>query len=393
MFSFVKNIDLLKAKKVAGVEVLLSAGGELYNVVVVEKKNDKVQIVSTEQGLDFEQFKQKIDKNIPLFLSVDGKGVLHKKLSFTEEENNAQLLSKVLPGADEQQFYVQSAGEFVSVLRRDTLDVSVNEFKKSGYFIVAAALGPFALNSILSLVVSKVVHTSLNQLNINDAKIDALGKAEATALKVNIADEQLNASSVVAFASALNYFVNTEAFFEAEIIQSSNIDFKEKRKLVVGGVAVLVFFFVLLFVNYLVYDSLKSSNNELEAQFKMQEDDFNKSEILKKELDEKIALKEKLGVNGSTRISSYLDEIAASVPAAIQLTELSLNPVEKKIKDDKEIEYDVNQIVIAGRCKKSIYYNDWKKDLSKMEWVKNISVVNYIDADDEVGEFILKITF
>ena len=68
MFSFVKNIDLLKAKKVAGVEVLLSAGGELYNVVVVEKKNDKVQIVSTEQGLDFEQFKQKIDKNIPLFL-------------------------------------------------------------------------------------------------------------------------------------------------------------------------------------------------------------------------------------------------------------------------------------------------------------------------------------
>ena len=393
MFSFMKNIDLLKAKKVAGVEVLLSASGESYNVVVLEKKNDKVQIVSAELGLDVEQFKQKIEKNIPLFLSIDGKGVLHKKVSFTESENKAQLLGKVLPGADEQQFYVQSAGEFVSVLRKDALDVVVNEFTKSGYCMVGAALGPFALNSILSLVESKVVYTSLYQLQIKEAKIDAIEKSESAALKVTIADEQLNVSAVVAFASALNYFVNADSFFEAEIVQTSADDFKEKRKFVVGGVSVLVFFFVLLFVNYLVYDYLKTSNNELEAQCKMQEEDFHKSEILKKELDEKLALKEKLGVNGSTRISYYLDAIAASVPAPIQLTELALNPVSKKIKNDKEIEYEVNEIVIAGRCKKSIYYNDWKKDLSKLEWVKNISVVNYVDADDEVGEFILKITF
>ena len=393
MFSFLKNIDLLKAKKVAGVEVLLSAGTELYNVVIVEKKNDKVQIVTSEQGLTAEEFKHKIDKNIPLYLSVDGKGVLHKKVSFDSNENKAQLLAKVLPGADEQQFYIQSAGEFVSVLRRDVLDVVITEFKKSGYFIVGTALGPFALNSILTLVENKVLGTSLYQLQINDAKIHALDKAEASLLKVNIADEQLSASAVVAFASALNYFVNSDSFFDAEIVQSSANDFKEKRKFVVGGISVLVFFFILMLVNFLVYDSLKNSNNELEAQFKMQEENFNKSEQLKKELDEKIALKEKLGVNGSTRISYYLDAIAASVPAEIQLTELSLNPVDKKIKEDKEIEYEVNRILISGRCKKSIYYNDWKKDLAKLDWVKNISVVNYIDADDEVGEFILKISF
>ena len=79
------------------------------------------------------------------------------------------------------------------------------------------------------------------------------------------------------------------------------------------------------------YTALEDNPNH----FVIDKNNPNKSEILKKELDEKIALKEKLGVNGSTRISSYLDEIAASVPAAIQLTELSLNPVEKKIKDDK----------------------------------------------------------
>jgi len=393
MFSFLKNIDLLKAKKVAGVELLLSGGTELYNVVIVEKKNDKVQIVATEQGLDFELFKQKIDKSIPLFFSIDGKGVLHKKVSFVSDENKAQLLAKVLPGADEQQFYIQSAGEFVSVLRKDVLDVALNDLKTAGYFVVGAALGPFALNNILSLVDSKTIATSMYQLQIADSKIDAIDKSEPSSLKVNIADEQINSSLVVAFASALNYFVGEQFFFESEKLRESSLDYYEKRKFTVGGIAILVFFFVLLLVNYLVYDSLKSSNNELEAQFKMQEENFNKSEKLKKELEEKIALKEKLGVNGSTRISYYLDEIAASVPSAIQLTELSLNPVEKKIKDDKEIEYEVNRILISGRCKKSIYYNDWKKDLAKMDWVKNISVVNYIDADDEVGEFILKISF
>ena len=142
-----------------------------------------------------------------------------------------------------------------------------------------------------------------------------------------------------------------------------------------------------------MYDALKSGNSDLQAQFSLQSENFKISEVLKSELEAKRSLKEKLGVNGVTRISYYLDRIAATLPAQIQLTALAVNPVEKKIKADKEIEYEVNHIVIAGKCKKSIYYNAWKQELARMDWVRNISVVNYVDADDEVGAFVLKLEY
>ena len=46
-----------------------------------------------------------------------------------------------------------------------------------------------------------------------------------------------------------------------------------------------------------------------------------------KELDAKKSLKEKLGVNGVTRISFYLDRIAATVPSQIQLTVIHVQMV------------------------------------------------------------------
>ncbi|MCX6180630.1 MAG: hypothetical protein NT150_01705 [Bacteroidetes bacterium] len=394
MISF-KNIDLLKANKVAGVELFIAESGLVFNVSVLEKKSGKIHLISSFDNLDLEQFKQKVDKNIPLFISADGKGVLHKSVNFTEEEPTSTLLGKVLPGADENSFYVQgTAGAFISVVRREVLDLAFNELKSLGYYFIGAALGPFAIDKVATLIEEKTVNTSVYALKISEGKIASFAKKEAgSVLKVSIGGEQISEVAVLSFASALTYFLGEESFFNSDFLSSAKSEFKEKRKFTVLGIGVLVFFFVLMLVNFLVYDSLKSSNAELQAEFNLQSENFKKSEKLKKELEAKKELKDKLGVSGVTKIAYYLDQIAATVPTQIQLTEMTVNPVKKKIKDDKEIEYDVNHIVIAGKCKKSIYYNEWKQQLAKMDWVSNISVVNYIDADDEVGEFVLKLSY
>ena len=389
------NMDLLKANKVAGVELFISESGLMFSVSVLEKKAGKIHLLSGYDNLDVEQFKQKVDKNIPLYISIDGKGVLHKSVVYTEEEANSVLLGKVLPGADENNFYVQgTGGAFVSVVRRDILDSVLSELKSLGYYFVGAALGPFAVDKVAALIEEKTINTSAYTLKIGEGKIVSFAKKEVgSGLKVNIGGEQIAEVDVLSFVSGLVYFVSEDSFFASDFLSEAKNEFKEKRKFSVLGVGIMAFFFVLLFVNYLVYDSLKSSNSDLQAQFNLQSESFKKSEVLKTELNAKKALKEKLGVNGVTKISYYLDRIAATVPPQIELTEMTVNPVEKKIKPEKEIEYEVSHIVIAGKCKKSIYYNEWKQKLAKMDWVSNISVVNYIDADDEVGEFVLKLSY
>ena len=395
MFNFFKDIDLLKSSKIAGLELFVSESGLLISVSVLEKKKGKIQLLATHEKLNVEQFAAAIDKNMPLYLSVDGKGVLHKSVGFTGDDSSAALLAKVLPGADESSFYVQGvSASFVSVVRREILDAVLLELTTLGYYIVGAALGPFALEKVATLIENKVVNTSNYIVKLNEGKLLSFERKEnALALKANIGGEQVAEANVLSFVSALLYFISEDTFFTSDSLHKSKKEFREKRKFAVHGTSILLFFFVLLFVNYLVYDALKSGNSDLQAQFSLQSENFKISEVLKSELEAKRSLKEKLGVNGVTRISYYLDRIAATLPAQIQLTALAVNPVEKKIKADKEIEYEVNHIVIAGKCKKSIYYNAWKQELARMDWVRNISVVNYVDADDEVGAFVLKLEY
>lgn len=385
---------MLKAKKIAGVEVLLSAS-PMFRVSILEKKNKKLHLVETYEAEDVPALKVKLDKNIPLYLSIDGKGVLHKDGVYNENETLAKIFSKAFLSADASAFYIQPVGgNFVSAVRKDAVDGLFQELSSGGHYILGISLGPFVLNRIRTLLENKTITTSSYIVQLGAERIESFSRKEnASAVKINIGGEQVNENFVLSFAAGLTYFISDDAFFESQILTQSKEEFKQKKKFSVLGTFILSFFLVLMLGNYLLYDHYKQSNAELQAQFDLQSANFQKSQLLKQELEEKKSLKEKLGVSGAARISYYADRVAASVPNQIQLTELSVNSVKKKIKDDKEIEYEVNTITIAGKCRKSIYYNDWKKELARMDWVKNISVENYVDADDEVGEFILKISF
>lgn len=374
---------------------MLSGSEEIFNVSILEKKKTKIHLIESYDGLTLEQFKEKVDKNIPLLLSMEGKGVLHKNVNYTEGDSSEVLLRKVFPSSNIDEFYVQAlSGSMVSVIRRDAFDGLLSQISTAGFFVVGAAIGPFVLERISMLLENNEVNTSSYILKFQEGKMLSFVKKESSlGLKINIGGEQVAEKNIVSFASALTYFVNDTSFFQSDILELVKEDFRQKKKFNVRGAAILAGLFIVFFANYLVFDSLQSSNGKLRTQAGTQSESYKQSEVLKTELEEKTNLQKKLGLSGTSRISYYADCIAASLPEEIQLTKLLVNPVEKKVKEEKEIEYDVNQIVVAGKCRKVIYYNEWKKKLSKMSWVKTISVENYTDTDDKIGEFILRISF
>ena len=102
-----------------------------------------------------------------------------------------------------------------------------------------------------------------------------------------------------------------------------------------------------------------------------------------------------LGILDASRTSYYSDQIAATVPTSIQLTELSINPLEKKLrKGEQEMVFQTNLIQVSGRAKRSTHLNNWIKTLKKYDWIKSVSILNYTQDNARVsGEFNIAIEF
>lgn len=95
-------------------------------------------------------------------IAITGKGILTKKTSRLEIINNATM-NALFPNLQIDQFYIQNLiaddFSFISLVRKESVDVIVQTFSESGIQVFSVSLGPFAVMSIL------------NQLNVYDQKI------------------------------------------------------------------------------------------------------------------------------------------------------------------------------------------------------------------------------
>jgi Tfp pilus assembly protein PilN len=79
------------------------------------------------------------------------------------------------------------------------------------------------------------------------------------------------------------------------------------------------------------------------------------------------------------------------LPNTIQLAELTYQPITKRIKKNKPISLLQNELYISGISTDSDAFSDWIQTLENIEWIVNVTVVNYSSQSKSVTEFSLKI--
>ena len=158
------------------------------------------------------------------------------------------------------------------------------------------------------------------------------------------------------------------------------------------GFGLLAFFFVLTISNMMIANSYESANNELQYQLNSKQQFVDELEILKKELLIKEEFIQNSGVTKADKITFYADQIAMSVPASIQLDQLFINPLTKRINKAEDIHFTYNTVKIIGSVSRSIELNNWIKKLKKYEWVNDINIISFIQDNLKTpGEFELQI--
>ena len=402
MLNFLDKYKLIKGQLAIGVELIYNTK-DSYTIIAVELAMNKegVEINRRFTDITLEDLTKENTKKAPLYISIGGKGIIHKKLKTNEHINQQELLNQVLPNASLKEFYLQKVmlsenESWISIIRKDVLDTLIQKMENLNLFCVQIYLGPFVLENCISLIPTHSLYTTTHELIIeanNIIQLDGLGSV-AGGDEYNIEGEIINSHELIAFGSALSHFIpaNKLTTIECKSVQNLKQEYFHKNKYTTVGFALIVFFFIVTITNMLVSNNLESTSNDLQYQINSKKQYVVELELLNKELAIKEEFIQNSGVTKASKISFYADQIALSVPSSIRLDQMFINPLKKRISKAEDIHFNYNSIKVIGTVNRSIELNSWIKELKSQECADEVNIISFIQDNLKTpGEFEISI--
>ncbi|NQX97831.1 MAG: hypothetical protein HRT73_08125, partial [Flavobacteriales bacterium] len=178
----------------------------------------------------------------------------------------------------------------------------------------------------------------------------------------------------------------------ADKIAEVKEEYLHKNKLMVIGFSIVAIFFIVVMVNLMVANSYEKTHNKLQYQVNSKQ----KYVVELTRLQQDLAIKEQFiqssGVAMASKISYYTDQVALSIPESIQLNQLFVNPLAKRVNKAEDISFNYNSIKIKGTVSRSIELNNWVKSLKEYDWVAEINIISFIqDNFKTAGEFEIEL--
>ncbi|MCR6641076.1 MAG: hypothetical protein NVV82_19310 [Sporocytophaga sp.] len=394
---------LFGQKKVAGIEVVFSAEGKTaFNCVILSVNENLVQIEHKEEGIvDFESLKKLSLENIPLVLSVTGRGILHKKIN-DEYTDDAHAFSQIFPNSKFADYYLQKTKAsnnqvYISLTRKDLIDQLLIRFKEIGYFATSLTLGPFSVVDLYQLLSMELTEWSFGSHEMVFAKglVDAYKIKETNDnTDVKAGNESVPGNLLIAYSSAFLGIIESEGVrVDIEEVDSQRNEFEQKKKFKLIGFSMLAIFLTALSINTYLLTSYNQENQILTLKLGKLTDISSNLEGEEKDLRQKEVFLSQAGWLAPARASYYSDQIAALLPASITLTKMAKNPYnEKESRTQRKDIFDNGVLRVDGFCAKPTELNSWIKIVKGQEWVQDVHVEDYtFDSKTGSGNFIVKI--
>jgi hypothetical protein len=399
-----ENIN--KIHKAAGVELVLLADGRyriLLTVLTYDKKNIVIEKKEFIEDGTIELLISKLEKDVPFFLVLNGRGILHKKIAESGSDNN-YLIGLVLPNAKAQDFYIQNIPSektcLVSIIRKEIADPILEAIYKSGLYCIGASFGGVIVTTIIPLlsgVKGKVLSWSEHSLEMDASEnaTDYKFQSDRSEKKVfQIDTEKIEDDYLISYAAAFSLLINNEPVIPfIDSVKHNKEDFSNKQLFKKLSWAVLGFFFVVLMTNFIFFANFSSKNNELMQKESKYSNMFSEMESLGKQVKEKEAFLSDAGWLQSSSMAYYADRIASTIPASVQLTEFSINPIdERKSKEMKKELFATGIIILRGDCSRPTELNEWLDKIKSTDKISKARLINYsYDNKENKGSFSIEI--
>lgn len=394
---------LISVRKVMGVEVNVSDKGVLVHYCVLELKNNAVNLLKSATDMPFDHFLKQVDTAVPLSMTFDGKGIIHKSISLNETDDTATILNKTLPNTSTDDFYVTHTELFNShciatASRKAGIEELLSQLRQSKADLIHMAFGPFQVKALLPLITAGYnaeVNLPACTLQFTDGYVSGILPRPNDKTSFTIGTEAIDSKLLVSFAAAFSVLTGTLPGTLSNLpLQALKDDFSQKKIFKTGLVAASCFLFAVLLINFFLFTHYSDARQRLEERVNVNKSSISQIDTLKKELAEREMIVKRTGLLQSSRASYYADRIASSVPFNVRLTQLAVFPQEKNKAEEDNTNYKFrnSQIEVQGRCKYSIDVNDWINEMRAFAWAKNIRLVHYNPSSTEKGsDFIIQI--
>lgn len=399
MISRISDIMFAKGHRAAGVRIFYDQeAAPAIDYVVLSKIKNNIRVETTGSCKDFKELIMTLPDSIPLYVSLDGKGIVHK---VTDSASEGDELNKVLPNANKNDFIIQkipigSKKDFISVMRKEKLEEILNELTALNQFVFDTSLGPVSSFGIIQQKANQEeFHLPHYQIILKEGEIQDIRKTSDATGNVDFTIEQytLSINYLIPFTSCIAHFRKSDAqVLDFHQINEQRRNFIYKRLFRLSGWVVLLFLFGSLIANILIYQNLRTKNQSLSEQIE------NGRELLKiiEQKQNLVKTREELISNTSfprdPLFAYYSDRIAKEVPPEITLNKLELAPQEKSSINKDLFQFINNRILIRGVTVNSESLDSWIKSLKTYDWISEVTITNYFDSNNEVPRFDIEIT-
>lgn len=378
----------LVKSEICSIEATFADNGTTFYYTHLKNKNNKLNLVSATSSVDKLELPKGIEKNkIPIVLIVNGKGVVLKKISLSEntEQSFEELIRSNLPAINMDDFFIQlfkqtNNSAFIALCRKEQVKNLIDELNLSKTDLANVLIGAPAVIGMQPLWSSfNTLPTTFQTIELTNNDVDTITIANTEGATVKIDDISFDAAHTLGFAGGLAYLTiaNIAETNSAELlkIENKHLEKNKFRTIMIGLIGIA---FIISVINVMFYTSYFNTNNKLESELNVYQGKYDQINELLTDYQKKKGLIENAGVLNKNRISEYADKIAATLPEEVILSELYFNPKQENDEsEDSLITFQNKQLIIKGNCNKSLIINEWANVLKMQKFIKDVSLEKF----------------
>lgn len=384
-----------KGKTAAGVFLQMYGEEVQVSTVLLQEKDKGIVIDKFWNDDDLEIAISRLPNHVSVFLVIDGKGIVTRKISGNSAEN---VIGQLFPNINATEVASFECSNFVSIARNDTLQDYIALMTLKGVSVTNVYLGTALLSEGYGQLTVKESDILVNSLLHNFENDELVDISRVTPLATfplyEVDGQQLNGSTLVAFSAALRFW--TAEHIDDGIINSSievsrsNFLYNLATRKLLPWVGIPLF--CLLLFNFFLYSDAFEKNSRFKTELRNYQSSISTYDALKKGYDTRVAFAKKNSLSGHTRNSFYFDQISAIKPSAIVLTKMENCPSPRKIHVGETPLFQPDLLYVSGSVNSGQVLNEWIKDLRELSWVAEIKVNSFeMKENSSASVFVLHI--
>jgi len=386
---------ILFGKLYGAVEHSMTGGNPTINYLLLKKQKNEFIIDKEGSTIDISELTDLTTKEQTVFLVINNEHVITKTLG--QKIGGQKAVQSAFPNLNLNDFYYETystkENTFVCICRKEYVDGLINEYDAVSLPIIDFSLGSLISTQILPYTNETVIRTSNSTLLIKNKEFIEIEKTDTPNDETyTINDLVVKGASINCLSGILCYYTEiSKTEWSFGILKNKLRDnFIQKKIFDLGLRTALSFIFFVLLSNFLIFSNYRDEINILNNEVEIGQNNKIKLSALKKEVDKKEKIINEISMVEGSKLSLYFDIIGASFPKTMQLNQLNYQPLTKKMKNEKEIEYIEKTIIVKGVSIKSEGFSNWITNLEKEKWIKSILVISYGIGKQKSNEFEIK---